>query len=444
MEIQKFGGTSMGNAQRIRDVARIVQDGEQKFVVLSAMAGITNLLYEAIDHKQKGVAGIAEEKLKELFTKLDTAWATLMGEHGTAFSDRFKEPVMHLLECADDELLANELVAYGEIMTTQLMYGYLKAAGARVMLVPALSYMWLAEHGDPDMASIRKNLEVTLRQNPDVDIYLTEGFICRTQSGRITNLKRGGSDYTATIIGAVLGARKIEIWSDVDGFHNNDPRFVNEAQPVRQLSYNEAAELAYFGAKIMHPTAVQPASRADIPLVLKNTLNPSDQGTVIHGTKRPDGIRAIAARDNIVVIRVTSGRMLNAFGFLRRLFAVFEDHRVPIDVITTSEVAVSVTIEAEYLEESLVVDLALLGEVALYKNQSVVCVVGNFSPDAEAVVASVLNALKHIPVRMISYGGSSINVTLVMNSEYKMQAMNDLHNQLLNTQNGKQKLVASV
>src|SRR6056297_205715 len=312
MEIQKFGGTSMGNAPRIRDVARIVQDGEQKFVVLSAMAGITNLLYEAIDHKQKGVAGIAEEKLKELFTKLDTAWATLMGEHGTAFSDRFKEPVMHLLECADDELLANELVAYGEIMTTQLMYGYLKAAGARVMLVPALSYMWLAEHGDPDMASIRKNLEVTLRQNPDVDIYLTEGFICRTQSGRITNLKRGGSDYTATIIGAVLGARKIEIWSDVDGFHNNDPRFVNEAQPVRQLSYNEAAELAYFGAKIMHPTAVQPASRADIPLVLKNTLNPSDQGTVIHGTKRPDGIRAIAARDNIVVIRVTSGRMLNA------------------------------------------------------------------------------------------------------------------------------------
>ena len=251
----------------------------------------------------------------------------------------------------------------------------------------------------------------------------------------------GGLTYTSA---AINYAYEIQIWSDVDGFHNNDPRFVKDAHPVRHMSYDEAAELTYFGAKIMHPSSVVPARNASIPIKLKNTLNPSDKGTVIHGFARPNSIRAIAAKDGITVISIKSGRMLNAYGFLRRLFGVFEDHQVPIDVITTSEVAVSVTIESSQLKEDLIADLGLLGEIQVFRNQSVICVVGDFGAEKEAMALSVLGALNTIPIRMISYGGSEINVTLVVNREDKIEAINSLHNNLLQKNDGKQELVEAV
>lgn len=324
------------------------------------------------------------------------------------------------------------------------MYDYLKKHGVQVAYISALSFMKLNENGEPDTSQIKNRLQYAIQQYADTTVFLTEGFICRDVNSNITNLSRGGSDYTATLIGAAIDADEIQIWSDVDGFHNNDPRYVSNARPVRYMSYDEAAELAYFGAKIMHPSSVVPARNANIPIKLKNTLNPSDKGTIIQGFARPDSIRAIAAKDDITVIRIKSGRMLNAYGFLRKLFAVFENHQVPIDVITTSEVAVSVTIESNQLKVALISDLNELGEIRVYSGQSVICVVGDFGAEKEAMALSVLSALNSIPIRMISYGGSDINVTLVVNSEDKVKAINNLHNNLLQKNDGKQEFVEAV
>lgn len=324
------------------------------------------------------------------------------------------------------------------------MHRYLQRLGVNVAYISALSFMQLNANGEPDSEKIRTQLNKSLGHNSNATVFLTEGFICKDSNSEITNLSRGGSDYSATLIGAAIKADEIQIWSDVDGFHNNDPRFVKNASPVRHISYDEAAELAYFGAKIMHPFSVVPARKGNIPIKLKNTLNPTDQGTIIHGFARPDSIRAIAAKDDITVIRIKSGRMLNAYGFLTRVFTVFENYQVPIDVITTSEVAVSMTIESTDLRAELIRDLRLLGEVEIIGNQSVVCVVGDFNAEEHAVVASVLGALETIPVRMISYGGSEINVTLVVNYEDKVKAINNLHNNLLQKNDGKQKLVEAV
>jgi len=444
MRVLKFGGTSLGDANRIKGVADIINNGETTFVVLSAMSGITNLLYETYEAAKQNKTLEVETRLEHIVNHFNLTHNQLLGESSTDFSSEFISPLRCLLLVADLNLKRNDFVSLGEIMTVRLMYKYLQSIGVDVVYISALDFMWLNEEWEPDNDKIKSNLNRLVNQNADAVVYLTEGFICRDSNSEITNLSRGGSDYSATLIGAALQADEIQIWSDVDGFHNNDPRYVSDAKPVRHMSYDEAAELAYFGAKIMHPSSVVPARKTNIPIKLKNTLNPKDRGTVIQGFGRPDSIRAIAAKDEITVIRIKSGRMLNAYGFLRRVFTVFENYQIPIDVITTSEVAVSMTIESAHLQPGLINDLQLLGEVEVTGNQSVICVVGDFNADEHAVVAAVLGALEAIPVRMISYGGSEINVTLVVNSQDKIEAINNLHNNLLQKNDGKQELVEAV
>lgn len=444
MRVLKFGGTSLGSANRMREVAGLINNGQPVFVVLSAMSGITNLLYETYEAAKKDNSIVVEKNLEQIITHFNTTYSQLTGKPTNYFAQEFLSPLRCLLLVADLNIKQNDFVAFGEMMTVRLMHSYLKMLGVDLVYISALSFMSLNEQGEPNRKSIKRHLQRAMKQNSNARVFLTEGFICRDANSEIVNLNRGGSDYTATLIGAAINADEIQIWSDVDGFHNNDPRFVENASPVRRMSYDEAAELAYFGAKIMHPAAVVPARNANIPIKLKNTVNPSDQGTIIHGFARPDSIRAIAAKDGITVIRIKSGRMLNAYGFLRQLFQVFETHKVSIDVITTSEVTVSVTIDSIKLKPELVTDLSELGEIQMYANQTVICVVGNFSADKEAMALSVLGALNSIPIRMISYGGSEINVTMVVNSEDKIEAINSLHNNLLQKNDGKQELVEAV
>jgi aspartate kinase len=444
MRVLKFGGTSVGTTDRLKGVAEIINNGDQTFVVLSAMSGITNLLYDAYEASSRGNSALSNNYLEQITNHFDSVYCQLLGDQNCCFSKEFLSPLRSLLLVADLGLKKDEFVAYGEIMTVQLMYSYLKKLRVEVAYISALSFMTLNDNGEPNTSQIESQLKYAMKQYSEATVFLTEGFICRDAQSNIANLSRGGSDYTATLIGAAIEADEIQIWSDVDGFHNNDPRYVSNARPVRYMSYDEAAELAYFGAKIMHPSSVVPARNASIPIKLKNTLKPSDKGTIIQGFARPDSIRAIAAKDDITVIRIKSGRMLNAYGFLRRLFAVFEYHKVPIDVITTSEVAVSVTIESNQLKAILITDLSELGEIRVYSNQSVICVVGDFGAEKEAMALSVLSALNSIPIRMISYGGSDINVTLVVSSEDKVEAINKLHNNLLQKNDGKQELVEAV
>jgi aspartate kinase len=435
MKVLKFGGTSVGSAARMQKLLDIINPQERQIVVLSAMSGTTNNLVEIgqaylTNDKAKAASLIAtlkdkyEAVIKELLKKPETL------EQGKEVIDYH----FRLLSSFANDLFTpiedKIILAQGELLSTTLYHIYLKEIGVLSVLLPALEFMKTDEDSEPIVDHITTELTPLLDKHPDVNLFITQGFICRNAFGEIDNLRRGGSDYTASLIGAGIRSEEVQIWTDIDGMHNNDPRIVSNTKPIAQLSFDEAAELAYFGAKILHPQSVFPAQKYKIPVRLLNTMDPQAAGTLITNTSEKDKIKSIAAKDGITAIKIQSSRMLLAHGFLRRVFEVFERYRTSIDMITTSEVAVSLTIDdTTYLGE-ITAELGAFGSVEIDVNHTIICVVGDFGAEKHGYAARVLEAVKHIPVRMISYGGSDHNMSLLVKTEEKTEVLRSLHSRL--------------
>lgn len=437
MKILKFGGTSVGSAQRMREVAKLITDGERKIVVLSAMSGTTNTLVEISDYLYKKNPDGANEVINRLEAQyrkhLDELYATdaykrLTQEAVKTQFDFIRSYTKDLFTLFEEKVI----LAQGELMATCMMTNYLLEQGVKVELLPALEFMRTDKNGEPDPVYIKEKLEAQLELHPDAEIYITQGYICRNAYGEIDNLQRGGSDYTASLIGAAVKSEEIQIWTDIDGMHNNDPRFVTHTEPVPHLQFEEAAELAYFGAKILHPTCIQPAKYANIPVRLLNTMDPSAPGTLISNDLEPDTIKAVAAKDNITAIRIKSGRMLLAYGFLRKVFEIFESYQTSIDMICTSEVGVSVTIDRVTHLNEIVDDLKKYGTVTVDREMCIVCVVGDLKWSNVGFEAHALDAMRDIPVRMISFGGSNYNISFLIKKEDKQRALQSLSDHLFN------------
>jgi aspartate kinase len=427
MKVLKFGGTSVGSAERIQNLWRIIPTSEPIIVVLSAMAGVTNSLVESINLASEGKAQLAKDKLKEVEQMHHNTCENLFSS--AAYKNMGKELIKKIFENSYDKLNSysisteREILAIGETLSTSLFHLYLTEQNVPAALVPALSFMRVDKDGEPDYYYITENLNRQLSTLSGVNTIITQGFICRNAKGEVDNLKRGGSDYSAAIIGNAIGAKEVQIWTDIDGFHNNDPRFVEGTSPIRELSFDEAAELAYFGAKILHPSTIHPCRERNIPVILKNTLNPADEGTTISSLQQEGGIKAIAAKDGITAIRIKSLRMLMAHGFLKKVFDVFDEYKTPVDLITTSEVAVTITIDNLTNLSAIVKALAEFSTVEVVHNQSIICVVGDFVAEKPGSAYRVLNALREIPIGQISYGGSSHNITLLIDSVNKVTAL---------------------
>ena len=431
MKVMKFGGTSVGSALRMKSVAELVSGRGRNIIVLSAMSGTTNSLVEISNYMYKKNPAGAAEVINALQSKYTSVIAELFDteeyrEKATDVVDRYFDFLRNINKPAFTVFDEKEVLACGEQMSTGLMDLYLKSRGVKVVLLPALEFMRMDKDGEPDLDYICKNLRPMLDANPDADLFLTQGFICRNAYGEVDNLQRGGSDYTASLIGAAIDADEIEIWTDIDGMHNNDPRFVENTSPVGQLHFEEAAELAYFGAKILHPTCVLPAKLKNIPVRLLNTMAPDAPGTVIYNAKPSREIKAVAAKDNITAIKIKSGRMLLAYGFLRKVFEIFESYKTPIDMVVTSEVGASVTIDNERSLDAIVDELKKYGTVTIDRDMVIICVVGDLEWQNRGFEADVVNALKDIPVRMISYGGSNYNISLLVKKDDKVKALNML------------------
>src|SRR6201996_658419 len=435
MKVLKFGGTSVGSPERMKKLLDIIDPTERQIVVLSAVSGTTNSLVEIgqaylSGDKAKAVALIAALKLKyEYFIK------ELFAKSG--YLEQGKEVIDYhfdLLSNLSNDLFTNieekVILAQGELLSTTLYHVYLKEIGVPSVLLPALDFMKIDEDNEPIVEYITGHITPLLDKHPTNNLFITQGYICRNSFGEIDNLHRGGSDYTASLIGAAIRSEEVQIWTDIDGMHNNDPRIVKGTKPIAQLSFDEAAELAYFGAKILHPQSILPAQKYRIPVRLLNTMDPKAPGTLIAHTSGKDEIKSIAAKDNITAIKIQSSRMLLAYGFLRRVFEVFERYKTPIDMITTSEVAVSLTIDDTVYLDNIIKELETFGTVDIDKNQTIICVVGDFGAEKHGYAARVLEAVKHIPVRMISYGGSENNLSLLLNTSDKTEALRSLHNRL--------------
>lgn len=429
MIVYKFGGTSVGSAERMKSVADLVtRDNKQKIVVLSAVSGTTDTLIKlsaaTTDEGKKILAGMEaqyQQYLNNLITYEDCKIA----------ATRFLELTFFALrEALEKEIPRDEkwFVAYGELMSTSLFSLLLVEREVDSALLPALDFMRIKE-GEPDMESIKKLLPEVLAATGDKYIYITQGYICRNEQGQIDNLRRGGSDYSATIIGAAMEAEEIQIWTDIDGVHNNDPRIVKKTSRIDELSYAEAAELAYFGAKILHPLCVRPARETGVPIRLLNTLNPDAEGTIIHRENLSDtgGAKAVAAKDGIIAINIRSSHMLMAHGFLSKIFEVFAHHKTSVDMITTAEVAVSLTIDDDTNLDKIVEELQDYSTITIDKEQTIICVVGAFHKGEAGIAVQVLNPLKNIPIRMISSGGSESNISVLIDSKYKKQALEALN-----------------
>ena len=435
MKVMKFGGTSVGSAQRMKDVTELIRNRGRNIIVLSAMSGTTNSLLEICNYHYKNNREGATETINQLQKKYTKVIEELFDTQ--EYRDKATEVIdanLSFLRSINKQVFTlfdeKEVVARGELMSTGLVDLYMKSLGINVKLIPALDFMRTDRNSEPDAEYIRQHLTAIIDKNPDADLFLTQGFICRNAYGEIDNLQRGGSDYTASLIGAAIGAEEIEIWTDIDGMHNNDPRFVESTDPVSELHFEEAAELAYFGAKILHPTCVLPAKLANIPVRLLNTMDPSAAGTLIYNARPNHAIKAVAAKDDIIAIKIKSGRMLLAYGFLRKVFEIFEKHRMPIDMITTSEVGVSVTVDSTRNLEAVVDDLKKFGTVTVDRDMVIICVVGDLEWQNRGFEADVVNALKEIPVRMISYGGSNYNISLLIKKDDKVRALNLLSERL--------------
>lgn len=438
MKVLKFGGTSVGTPSRMKEVSKLItEDKQQKIVVLSAMSGTTNTLVEIADYLKKGNKEAANNVINKLRAKYMEHIKELYAnqEWLAKTSDFLEDEFMYLHSFSGSDFTdttEKTILAQGEMMSTNMVTNYLKEIGVKVKLLPALDYMKTDKNGEPDMKYIEENLKAILAENSDYDLYITQGFICRDFEGKVDNLQRGGSDYTASLIGAVLGADEIQIWTDIDGMHNNDPRIVDGTQPVRQLHFDEAAELAYFGAKILHPTCVQPARFAGVPVRLLNTMAPQAPGTLINNEMEFGKIKAIAAKDNITAIKIVSSRMLLATGFLRKVFEIFETYKTSIDMVTTSEVGVSLSIDNNSRIYPIVEELKKYGTVEVDEDMCIICVVGDLQWNNVGFEAKVTNALADIPVRMISYGGSEHNISFLIKGEDKNAALKALSKTLFN------------
>lgn len=436
MKVLKFGGTSVGSAQKIVKLLDILNPEERQIVVLSAVSGTTNALVEIGKSFLNARKNEALEQVKTLKKQYESLIQELFTtEDGLKQGKQMIDHHFQLIEnMANHPFTTREekiILAQGELMSTALFYFHLKEIGVEAVLLPALDFMKTDENQEPIVSYIEQNLGRKLNAHPDTKIFITQGYICRNHFGEIDNLRRGGSDYTASLIGTAIRADEIQIWTDIDGMHNNDPRIVPNTKPITHLSFNEAAELAYFGAKILHPQSVFPAQKNNIPVKLLDTGNPTAKGTTISGEMREKGIiRAIAAKDDITAIHVHSTRMLMAYGFLRRVFEVFERYKTPIDMITTSEVAVSLTIDEISHLDKIVEELQDFGSVSVDRDQTIVCVVGDFAGNTHGYAYRVLDAVKHLPLRMISYGGSDYNISLLLDSQHKVEALRSLHNRL--------------
>ncbi len=435
MKVLKFGGTSVGTPQRMKNVVSLITDGEQKIVVLSAMSGTTNTLIEISDYLYKKNPEGANEYINLLESKykkhVDELYST----------DEYKQKTLEFIKQEFDYLRSftkgiftmfeeKIIVGQGEILSTNMVTNYLLEQGYNATLLPALEFMRTDKNGEPDLEYIREKIKIQLDAVPDKDIYITQGFICRNAYGEVDNLQRGGSDYSASLIGAAVEASEIQIWTDIDGMHNNDPRFVENTSPVSHLHFEEAAELAYFGAKILHPTCIQPAKFAGIPVRLLNTLDPKAPGTLISNETEKNKIKAVAAKDNIIAINITSSRMLLAYGFLRKVFEIFETYKTSIDMICTSEVGVSMSIDDKTNISPILNELKKFGTVKVDENMCIVCVVGDLDWHNVGFEAVAAEAMKDIPVRMISYGGSNHNISFLISADDKKRALQSLSEHL--------------
>lgn len=437
MKVLKFGGTSVGSVENMRAVMQLITDGNQKLVVLSAMSGTTNSLVEIANYLQKKNKDSARQMISQLEQKYykvvnDLYRTTEKKEKGKTIVSEIFQTIKSFTSGEFTEVGENTIVAQGELLSTALFTELMLENGFNAAYLPALDFMKIDADKAADLYFIREHVAEVLKKHPDVDYYITQGFICRNAEGNIDNLQRGGSDYTATLIGAAIDAEEVEIWTDIDGFHNNDPRYVENTRKIDQLSFEEAAELAYFGAKILHPQTVLPAKLQNIPVRLKNTMNPSDPGTLITSESQGKGMKAVAAKDGITAIKIRSYRMLNAYGFLKNIFEIFEFFKTPIDMISTSEVAVSLTIDNTRHLKEIVSELKEYGEVEVDTDQTIVCIVGDFIGEETGSAAKVFNAIKDIPIRMISYGGSRHNISVLVKTDLKKQTLQALSNNLLN------------
>ncbi|MBF8962789.1 aspartate kinase [Pontibacter sp. FD36] len=428
MKVLKFGGTSVGSAERMKAVADLIHDGSPKIVVLSAMSGTTNQLvqiaeklYQNANQEANALIDALHDKYKQVVEELYTTnekkkqALELIATH----FDHIRSFTLDLFTIYEERAV----LAQGELLSTALFQFFLEEQGIPSVLLPALNFMKIDENEEPDNAYISKNLKLELEKYPDMKLFITQGYICRNAFGEVDNLKRGGSDYSASLIGAAADASEIQIWTDIDGMHNNDPRVVKNTFPIAELSFDEAAELAYFGAKILHPSSVLPAKQKNIPVRLLNTMQPQAHGTTISAQTGKGGIKAVAAKDGITAIKIKSGRMLLAYGFLRSVFEVFERYKTPIDMITTSEVAVSLTIDNPKFLAEITRELQEYGQVEVDQDQTIICIVGDFIADRSGSGLKIFESLRDIPLRMISYGGSKNNISLLINTTDKERSL---------------------
>jgi aspartate kinase len=435
MKVFKFGGTSVGSPENMRSVIDIITDGEPKIVVLSAMSGTTNSLVE-ISNK---LYAADKESARKLIQELKNKYFKVVNElykteeckkEGEAIIDNHFKILYDQVIDGFNEINEQVIVAQGELISTALFTYLLKEYGVKTALLPSLDFMRIDEDKQADLPKIKELIRPVLEMAGEQEIYIAQGFICRNANGDIDNLQRGGSDYTASLLGAAINSEEIQIWTDIDGLHNNDPRVVEKTSRIDNLLFVEAAELAYFGAKILHPLTVLPAKDANIPVRLKNTMKPSDPGTLISNDKTVSGMKAVAAKDGITAIKIRSYRMLMAYGFLRKIFEIFEKYKTSIDVITTSEVAISLTIDNCKNLDQIIAELETFGEVEVDRNMTIVCVVGDMVSEEKFFTKQVFEALEGIPVRMISYGGSRYNISILISTENKKETLQKLSNHL--------------
>jgi len=438
MKIMKFGGTSVGKPERMHQVSQLItRDAEPTIVVLSALSGTTNSLVgisDALAKQEKQAASSIIETLEKHYRAfiIELLQTEELRAKANEIIDEHFEFLKITQRISLSDALNKDILAQGELMSTKLFSLYLEQEKIEHALIPALEFMRLDVNEEPDLLAIREKLNTVLAAHPTKKLFITQGYICRNAKGEVDNLKRGGSDYTASLVAAAVKASVCEIWTDIDGMHNNDPRVVDKTVAIEQLSFDEAAELAYFGAKILHPTCIWPAQQENIPVKLLNTMQPSAAGTVIKKEAGTVGVKAVAAKDGIIAVKIKSSRMLLAYGFLRKIFEVFEKYKTPIDMITTSEVAVSVTIDSDIHLAEIIAELNNIASVEMEKNQTIVSIVGNEIAQTDAVLKKLFDAINEVPVTMVSYGGSPHNISLLLPSDYKTKTLQLINKGLFN------------
>lgn len=438
MKVMKFGGTSVGKPERMHQVSQLItRDEEDTIVVLSALSGTTNALVGISDFLAKGDKQGATNQIETLEKHyrafvLDLLKTEELRARANSIIDEHFEFLKITQRISLSDALNRDILAQGELMSTKLFSIYLDQEKIEHALIPALEFMRLDANEEPDLALIKEKIAAVLANYPTKKLFITQGYICRNAKGEVDNLKRGGSDYTASLIAAAVKASVCEIWTDIDGMHNNDPRVVDKTVAIEQLSFDEAAELAYFGAKILHPTCIWPAQQENIPVKLLNTMQPAALGTVIKKEAGTVGVKAVAAKDGITAVKIKSSRMLLAYGFLRKIFEVFEKYKTPIDMITTSEVAVSVTIDSELHLAEIIEELSNIASVEVEKDQTIVSIVGNEIAKTDAVLKKLFDAVNEVPITMVSYGGSPHNITLLLPSAYKTKTLQLINKGLFN------------